>query len=77
MVQRTGARLAAVAGLEFAGRLFGEGRCYEIARALKPARYSGAMRRLLGRPVIVSATSSRRILHAWRRQMARELIKRG
>jgi hypothetical protein len=45
-VQRTGTRLAAIAGLDLGFRLLGEPRCRDLARALGPARY-GTLARLL------------------------------
>ncbi len=77
MIERTGARLTAVTGLELAGRLFQDGRCLEVANALKPARYSGIARRLLGETVVTSTMGQRRALYSWRRQIVRELVKRG
>ncbi len=77
MTERTGARLVAVTGLELAGRLFQESRCLELASALKPARYSGISKRLLGKAVVASTMGERRALYSWRRQIVRELVKRG
>jgi hypothetical protein len=77
MIGRTGARLAAVIGLELAGTIFQDSRCLEIASALKPARYSRLAGRLLGKAVITSTMGDRRALYSWRRQIVRELMKRG
>jgi hypothetical protein len=77
MVARTGARLTAVAGLEFAGNLFGVNRCLEIANAIKPVRYSKLLRALLCRSLATSTRYNRSVMVSWRRQIARELIKRG
>ena len=76
LVERTGARLAAITGLDLAFALFGEPRCRELARALGPARYRTAARLLLGRAVFVSAMTRVRALHSWRRQAFRHLLKR-
>jgi hypothetical protein len=76
LVRRTRARLAVVAGLDLAGRLFGEERCLALARALRPVRYATAARWLTGRAFVVSAMDGRRDRHAWRRTIFRELLKR-
>ena len=76
LVERTGARLAAITGLELAFGLFAEPRCRELARALGPVRYGAAARLLLRRSVFVSAMTSVRALHSWRRQAFRLLLKR-
>jgi hypothetical protein len=75
LVERTGARLAAITGLELAFGLFAEPRCRELARALGPARYGAAARLLLRRSVFISAMTSVRALHSWRRQAFRLLLK--
>lgn len=77
MVERTGARLVAVTGLQIAGRLFQNSRCLELANTLKPARYSGLAVRLLGKAVVTATMGDRRALYSWRRQIVRELLKRG
>jgi hypothetical protein len=76
LVERTGARFAAIAGLDLAYALFAERRCLELARALGPARYRATARLLLRRPVLVSAMTSLRGVHSWRRQAFRLLLKR-
>ena len=77
LVQRTGARFAAVAGLELSYRVLGEPRCRELARGLGPARYTAVTRLLLGRSAIASTMGLTRFLHSWRRQGFRLLLKRG
>jgi hypothetical protein len=77
MVEQTQARFIAVAGLTLAGRIFNEPRCIEIARSLGPVRYAGLAGLLLDRTSVISATTNRRVLHAWRRQAFRLLIKRA
>ena len=77
LVQQTGARFAAIAGLDLAYRLFGEPRCRELARGLGPARYTALARLLLGRSAITSTMGGTRVLHSWRRQGFRVLLKRG
>jgi len=76
IVKRTGAQLAAIAGLELAYRLFKEPRCRALARRLGPVRHAGLARLLLGRTAITSTMSDRRFLHSWRRQGFRLLLKR-
>ena len=77
LLDRTGARLAAITGLNLAGRLFGEPRCREIALALGPERYASVAKVLIGRSVVTSTMSDSRIYYSWRRQGFRELLKRG
>src|SRR5262245_30748713 len=77
LVQQTGARFAAIAGLELCYRLFGEPRCRDLARALGPSRYTALARLLLGRSAITSTMGSTRSLHSWRRQGFRVLLKRS
>jgi hypothetical protein len=76
LIGRTGARFAVVAGLELAGRMFAEPRCLTLARALRPVRYVAGARWLLGGTVVVSSMDGRRPVHAWRRAIFRELLKR-
>jgi glycosyl transferase family 2/putative nucleotidyltransferase-like protein len=76
IVKRTGAQLAAVAGLDLGYRLFKEPRCRELARRLGPVRHAGLARLLLGRSAITSTMSDKRFLHSWRRQGFRLLLKR-
>lgn len=77
LVARTGGRLAAVAGLDLASRIFGEPRCREIARGLGPAQHGQLARLLINRNVVLSMTTERRVYYTWRRQGFRELLKRG
>ena len=77
LVLRTGARFAAIAGLDLGYRLLGEPRCRQLARGLGPARYTLLARLLLGRSAITSSMSSARFLHSWRRQGFRVLLKRS
>jgi hypothetical protein len=74
-LEQTGAWLTAVAGLEFAGKLFGAERCRELANELRPVRHSDLAWHLLGRSLATSTRSDRSMLHSWRRQLFRELIK--
>jgi hypothetical protein len=76
LIGRTGTRLAVVAGLDLAGRLFDEPRCLWLARELRPGRYARGARWLLNRAVVVSAMDERRHAYSWRRAAFRELIKR-
>ena len=77
LLERTGARLAAITGLNLAYRLFGEPRCRQIALALGPERYARVAKVLIDRSVVTSTMSDRRAYHSWRRQGFRELLKRS
>jgi hypothetical protein len=77
MLQRTGARFAAIAGLDLAYRVFAERRCRDIASALGPPRHMSLVRALLRRSVVTSSMRSARNLHSWRRQAFRHLLKRS
>jgi glycosyl transferase family 2/putative nucleotidyltransferase-like protein len=77
LVQKAGARFAAIAGLDLGYRLFGEPRCRELARGLGPVRYTALAQLLLGRTAITSTMSDTRFLHSWRRQGFRILLKRS
>jgi hypothetical protein len=77
IVARTGARLAAVTGLDLAARLFREPRCADIARAVGPVRHARLTRALITRAVVTSTTNSMRELHSWRRGALRGLLKRS
>ena len=77
LVERVGAGYAATVSLDLAGRLFGEPRCREIALALGSERRGRLARRLIDHAVVTSTQTPRRILHSWRRQWFRELLKRG
>jgi glycosyltransferase involved in cell wall biosynthesis len=77
LVRQTGARFAAIAGLDLGYRLFGEPRCRDLARGLGSARYTALARLLLGRSAITSTMSGTRFLHSWRRQGFRVLLKRS
>jgi hypothetical protein len=77
LVQQTGARFAAIAGLDLGYRLLGEPCCHRLARRLGPARYTAFARLLLGRSAITSTMGSTRYLHSWRRQAFRVLLKRS
>jgi hypothetical protein len=75
LIARSGARFAAVAGLQVAYRLMHEERCRDIARALGPVRGAALARLLIGRAAITSTMRSGRLYHSWRRQGFRELLK--
>jgi hypothetical protein len=77
MVARCGARFAAVAGLDLAGRLFDEPRCRAIAASLAPVRRRMVARSALSGAVLASTMSRRRSLHSWRRSLFREMLKRS
>jgi hypothetical protein len=73
----TGARLAAITGLNLAHRFFAEARCREIAQGLGRVRFAGIARVLIDRSVVASTMNEARFYHSWRRQGFRELLKRG
>jgi len=75
LVQRTGVRFAAIAGLDLAYRLFREPRCRDLARGLGSARHVLLARLLLDRSAVTSTMSSARVYHSWRRQGFRLLLK--
>ena len=77
LVRRTGARFAAIAGLDLGYRLFDEPRCRDLACGLGSVRYRGLARLLLGRSAITSTMGETRFLHSWRRQGFRALLKRA
>jgi putative nucleotidyltransferase-like protein len=77
LMQRTGARLAAIAGLELAGRVFQEPKCLEIARSLGHGRGRSLAKALMTRATVTSTMSQRRFWYSWRRQAFRELLKRS
>jgi len=76
LVARTGARPAAVIGLDLAGRLLGEPRCFDLAKALGPVRYGRPARALMSRSVVTSTKAGTRWVHSWRRAAYREMLKR-
>jgi len=76
LIARTGARLAAVVGLDLAGRMFAEPRCREIARAMGSVRWAGPGRMLIGPGAALSTMGSARRLHSWRRKAFRALLKK-
>jgi hypothetical protein len=77
LVERTGARYAAAVSLDLAGRMRAEPRCQEIAQALGPESRIRMARLLIDRSVLTTTKTRWRVIHSWRRQMFRELLKRG
>ncbi|WP_423414977.1 glycosyltransferase [Hyphomicrobium sp. B1] len=77
MLDKSGARFAAVAGLELAYSIFREPRCREIAREIGPTRYTFLARALIGRSAVVSTMSSARLYHSWRRQLFRMMLMKS
>lgn len=74
---RSAGRLGAIVGLELAHRIYGEQRCDDLARALRPERFADVSR-LLITPAVVSATKGvERSLYSWRRKAFRDLLKRN
>jgi hypothetical protein len=77
LLEKSGARLAAVTGLNLAYRFFAEPRCREIARGLGRVKFAALARLLIDRSVVTSTMNEARVYHSWRRQGFRELLKRG
>jgi hypothetical protein len=77
LVERTGARYAAAVSLDLVGRMLAEPRCHEIAQALGPESSIRMARLLIDRSVLTTTKIRWRVIHSWRRQMFRELLKRG
>ena len=77
LVARTGAQYAAAVSLDLAGRMLAEPRCHEIARALGLESGIRMARVLIDRTVLTTTKTPRRVIHSWRRQLFRELLKRG
>jgi hypothetical protein len=77
LLEKSGARLAAVTGLNLAYRFFAEPRCREIARGLGRVKFARLARLLIDRSVVTSTMNEARVYHSWRRQGFRELLKRG
>lgn len=75
LVSRTGTRFVAKSGLELAGRILKEPRCFSIANAIGPAPHIALARSLLNQRVVMSTMTSRRWMHSWRRQTFRYLMK--
>jgi hypothetical protein len=75
LVERTSAGYAAAVSLDLAGRMFAEPRCQQIAQALGPQRRTRLARLLIDRSVVTSTKTRRRVIHSWRRQAFRELLK--
>ena len=76
LVRATKSRFAAVVGLRLAGRTMREPRCLQLARALGGNIYGPICDMLLTETVVMSAMTDRRIVHSWRRQLFRWLLKK-
>ena len=77
LVDRCGIRMAAMVGLHLAYRLFGEGRCLEIARSLGSPRDHRFARALLEGAVLTAPMAGRIVYNGWRRFVFRELLRYG
>lgn len=77
LVRRSGTRLALVAALDLAARLYDDARCRELAQALSPARFRTAARLLITADVVMAMETGERALQSWRRSLFRALLKRG
>lgn len=75
--RRSGVLPALVTAIDLAGRTFSEPRCAELAQALDPA-LGRRWHRLLITPELVLAAQSRdRARGSWRRNLYRQMLKRG
>ena len=77
LADRTGTRMAAMVGLRLAYRLFGEGRCLEIARSLGSPRDHRFARALIEGSVLTAPMAGRIVYNGWRRFVFRELLRYG
>lgn len=77
LVDRSGIRLALVAALDLADRLYDDASCRAIAAALSPVRFRRAARLLIDERVVMAMETEERALQSWRRSLFRELLKRG
>ncbi|BCP53101.1 hypothetical protein K32_17180 [Kaistia sp. 32K] len=77
LVNRSGIRLALVAALDLADRLYDDASCRAIATALSPVRFRRAARLLIDERVVMAMETEERALQSWRRSLFRELLKRG
>lgn len=77
LVDRSGIRLALVAALDLADRLYDDAQCRAIASALSPVRFRRAARFLIDARVVMAMETEERALQSWRRSLFRELLKRG
>jgi hypothetical protein len=77
LVDRSGIRLALVAALDLADRLYDDPACRAIATALSPVRFRQAARLLIDARVVMAMETEERRLQSWRRSLFRELLKRG
>ena len=75
LVLRTNASFVAGSGLELAGRVLKEPRCFAIAQAIGSAPHIILARGLLNQSVVMSTMTSRRGMCSWRRQAFRYLMK--
>ncbi|MGI9522086.1 MAG: hypothetical protein ACR2PG_10595, partial [Hyphomicrobiaceae bacterium] len=76
MVKRQRAEPFTVSALDFAGRIFAEPRCHDIAREFG-SRWAAHATRTLVPPSIFSATVSTDSRAIWRRKTLRELLMRA
>ncbi len=74
---RTGTRVAAIVGLNLAYRVFGEGRCLEIARSLGAPRDFRYARTLIEGAVLTAPIDNWLLYNSWRRFVFREMLLRG
>ncbi len=74
LAEQTGAGLAAITGLELAGRVFHEPKCFEIARSIGHPPGQALAKVLMTPAAVTSSMSPRRFWYSWRRQAFRELL---
>ena len=77
LVDRSGIRLALVAALDLADRLYDDTQCRALAAALSPVRFRRAARLLIDARVVMAMETEERALQSWRRSLFRELLKRA
>lgn len=77
LLNRTGGRFAAIAGLDLAYRLFREPRCRELAIRLGSLRHRVLTRTLIDHSAVTSTMNRSRFFHSWRRQLFRLLLQRS
>lgn len=75
--ERSGVLGALVTAIELAGRTFSEPRCTELAQALDPALGRLWHRFLLTPELVLAAQSQDRARGSWRRNLYRQVLKRG
>jgi len=73
--RRCDAGLALAAALGIAGRMFGEPRCLELARALGVSRAARLSALLISPGVVLRAQGAGRSADSWRRKLLRQMLR--